>query len=96
MTRKKMRSALIVMRAVLAPHPRKTVGQDAALQGFAKRLRYIGQWGVLVALAIELAGAIALPVRQRENTSTPTAVANHMKLAQHRPSSISHWLSQPG
>jgi hypothetical protein len=47
----------LVMRAVLAPHPRKTVGQDAALQVFAKRLRYIGQWGVLVALAIDLAGA---------------------------------------
>ena len=44
------------MRAVLAPHPRKTVGQDAALQVFAKCL-FIGQWGLLVALAIDLAGA---------------------------------------
>ena len=35
-------------------------------------------------------GANPLPVRQRENTSTPTAVANHNKWAQHRPSSISH------
>ena len=31
----------LVMRAVLAPHPRKTVGQDAALQVFAKCLFYI-------------------------------------------------------
>ena len=41
-------------------------------------------------------GANPLPLRPRENTSTPTAVANHKKLAQHRPSSIPHWLSQPG
>jgi hypothetical protein len=41
-------------------------------------------------------GANPLPVRPRENTSKPTAVANHKKLAQHRPSSIHHWLSQPG
>jgi hypothetical protein len=45
------------MRAVLAPRPRKTVGQDAALQVFGKRLLHAGRRGVLVALTIELAGA---------------------------------------
>ncbi len=33
------------------------MGQEAALQGFAKRLLHIGRWCVMVALAIELAGA---------------------------------------
>ena len=32
----------------------------------------------------------SLPIGHQVNTSTPTAVANHMKLAQHRRSSISH------
>lgn len=45
------------MRAVLAPHPRKTMGKDTALQVFAKRLLHIGRWCVMVPLAIELAGA---------------------------------------
>jgi len=41
-------------------------------------------------------GADSAPVRHRENASTPAAAASHEKLAQHRPSSIFHWLSQPG
>jgi hypothetical protein len=40
-------------------------------------------------LAVSSAGipaAIAVPIGNQENTSTPTAVANHKNLAQHRPS----------
>ena len=40
-------------------------------------------------------GAFSLPSGHQENTATPPAVANHKKLAQHRRSSSSHWLSQP-
>ena len=37
------------------PRPGKAVGEDAALQIFAKRLTDIRLWGVVVALAVELA-----------------------------------------
>ena len=47
----------IVVRAALTPHPRKTVGKDAALQVFAKRLFDIGRWCVVVPLSIELPSA---------------------------------------
>ena len=47
----------IVVRAALTPHPRKTVGKDAALQVFAKRLFDIGRWCVVLPLFIELPGA---------------------------------------
>jgi hypothetical protein len=43
--------------AVITPSPGNAVGEDAALQIFAKRLTDIGLGGVVVALAVELAGA---------------------------------------
>jgi len=39
---------------------------------------------------------LAPPIGHQEVAATFVAVASHMKLVQHRPSSISHWLCQPG
>ena len=39
---------------------RKAVGENAALQIFAKRLTHIGLWRVMVTLPIELANACQL------------------------------------
>ena len=41
-------------------------------------------------------GAICWPSGHHVNAETTAAVAIHTKLAQHQPSSIPHWLSQPG
>ena len=46
-----------IMRAVITPNPRKTVIKPAALHVLAKCLLDIGRWCVVLALAIELAGA---------------------------------------
>ena len=46
-----------VVTTVVAADACKAVGKDAALQIFAKGLLYIGGRGVVVALAVELAGA---------------------------------------
>jgi hypothetical protein len=43
--------------AVIAPGSGKAVGEDAAFEVFAKGLADIGLGGVVVALAVELAGA---------------------------------------
>ena len=45
----------VVVPAVITPGPGKAVGEDAALQIFAKGLADIRPWGVVVALAVELA-----------------------------------------
>ena len=45
------------MPAVVAPRPGKAVRKDAAFQILAKRLADIRLWGVVVALAVELACA---------------------------------------
>ena len=45
------------MSAVITPRPGKAMGKDAAFQILAKRLTDIGLGGVVVALAVELAGA---------------------------------------
>jgi len=46
-----------VVPTVIATYPRKVVGKDAAYQILAESLLYIRGWGVVVALAVELAGA---------------------------------------
>jgi hypothetical protein len=46
----------VVVPAVLTSGAGKAVGKDTALQIFAKRLADKGLWGVVVALAVELAG----------------------------------------
>ena len=46
----------VVVPAVIAPGPGKAMGKDAAFQILAKRLTDIGLGGVVVALAVELAG----------------------------------------
>ncbi|APW47167.1 hypothetical protein RA876_13275 [Rhodoferax antarcticus] len=51
------RGALEVVPTVVTPDARKAVGKDAAFQILAKRLLDIRRWGVVVALAVELAGA---------------------------------------
>ena len=61
--------------------------------------RWVSRLATTVAGAVSSADspdAVALPIEQQEVAATVTAVANHKKLAQHRPSSIFHWLSQPG
>jgi len=45
-----------VVPAVIATHPCKAVGKDAAFQILAESLLYISGRGVVVALAVELAG----------------------------------------
>lgn len=46
----------VVVPAVLTSSAGKAVGKDTGLQIFAKRLADKGLWGVVVALAVELAG----------------------------------------
>ena len=47
----------VVVTAIVTPRPGKAVGEDAALQIFAKSLADIGLGRVVVALAVELTGA---------------------------------------
>jgi len=54
------RGALAVVPAVIAANPGKAVGKDAAFEVFAKRLLYVDRRGVVIALAVELAGASQL------------------------------------
>jgi len=49
-----------VVPAVIAADARKAVGKDAAFEVFAEGLLYIRGWGVVVALAVELACASQL------------------------------------
>jgi len=46
-----------VVPAIVATHPCKAVGKDAAVEVFAKSLLHISGRGVVVALAVELSGA---------------------------------------
>jgi len=46
-----------VVAAVIAADARKAVGKDAAFEVLAERLLHVGGRGVVVALAVELAGA---------------------------------------
>ena len=50
------RGALEVVPTVIATHPRKAVGKDAAFQILAKHLLDIRGRSVMVALAVELSG----------------------------------------
>ncbi len=51
---------LIVVTAVIATYPLKVVGEDAALQIFAKRLSDAGCQGMLVTSVVELSDTYQL------------------------------------
>ena len=49
-----------IVTAVVATHPCKAVGEDAAFEVFAESFLYVGAWRVVIALAFELSGTCQL------------------------------------
>ena len=63
----------VFVSTIVTPRPGKVLGKDAAFQIFAKGLADIRLWGVVVALAVELAGAGRPP---RVFSSVPSSWAS--------------------